>query len=428
MASKISHTPQPSFSSTADTIVEKQTRLGDGFFDDHSSAKKPSPTLPPVIPPTHQRRTLIVCFDGTGDQFDADNSNVVQFVSLLKKDDRNKQLVYYQILDTMLAGSINAHIMGGYKFLMQNYVPGDQISIFGFSRGAYTARCLVAMLHKVGLLPPSNSEQVPFAYTIYLRTDDFGWEQANEFKRAFSINVDVEFLGVWDTVGSIGFRSEELPFATSTTFVKTYRHAISLDERRAKFQANQWNEPSLADQKRGLPEDETRPRTNIEEVWFAGCHSDVGGGSVRNQTRHSLARIPLRWMVREIFKAQTGILFLTSRLHEIGLDPSTLYPTVLPRPTHLAVQHHHKLRKPSSADLPDRHSISIFKGKFKGRSTIRSEPREPGMLDSEEHEELMDALSPMYDQMELRKWWWILEYTPLPLRRVSNGESKTKIR
>ena len=96
MASKISHTPQPSFSSTADTIVEKQTRLGDGFFDDHSSAK-PSPTLPPVIPPTHQRRTLIVCFDGTGDQFDADNSNVVQFVSLLKKDDRHGQRVYYQV-------------------------------------------------------------------------------------------------------------------------------------------------------------------------------------------------------------------------------------------------------------------------------------------------------------------------------------------
>jgi uncharacterized protein (DUF2235 family) len=59
---------------------------------------------------------------------------------------------------------------------------------------------LTAMLHKVGLLPPSNSEQVPFAYTIYLRTDDFGWEQANEFKKAFSIDVDVEFLGVWYVV------------------------------------------------------------------------------------------------------------------------------------------------------------------------------------------------------------------------------------
>ena len=53
------------------------------------------------------------------------------------------------------------------------------------------------MLHKVGLLPRNNSEQVPFAYTIYKRTDGRGWEQANEFKRAFSINVNIEFLGVW---------------------------------------------------------------------------------------------------------------------------------------------------------------------------------------------------------------------------------------
>ena len=56
---------------------------------------------------------------------------------------------------------------------------------------------LAGMLHKVGLLPPSNSEQVPFAYTMYLNTDGTGWEQSNEFKRAFSINVNVEFLGVW---------------------------------------------------------------------------------------------------------------------------------------------------------------------------------------------------------------------------------------
>jgi hypothetical protein len=53
------------------------------------------------------------------------------------------------------------------------------------------------MLHKVGLLPPSNSEQVPFVYAMYRRDDGLGWKQANDFKRAFSINVDVEFLGVW---------------------------------------------------------------------------------------------------------------------------------------------------------------------------------------------------------------------------------------
>ncbi|RXW16376.1 hypothetical protein EST38_g9475 [Candolleomyces aberdarensis] len=419
MASNIRHIPESSSCSTAETIVEKRE-----LSIDKDSPKSPQ-ALPPVIPLTHQNRTLVLCFDGTGDQFDADNSNVVQLVSLLMKDDRDKQLVYYQtgigtytaknrtvsplmsqlqkILDTMFAHTIDAHVMGGYKFLMQN-----------------------CMLHKVGLLPPSNSEQVPFAYTIYRRTDGLGWEQANEFKRAFSINVDIEFLGVWDTVGSVGFKVGELPFLTSNRFIKTYRHAISLDERRAKFQANQWNKPTSEEAKLGLPDLGSRPPTDIGEVWFAGCHSDVGGGSVSNQTRHSLARIPLRWMVREIFKANAGILFLTDRLYEIGLDPSTVYPTVLDRPVPLHVGEH-KIRKPTREQLPFRHSM--FRPKLP--ITRVSGPPATGpsaMLPSEEHEELMDVLSPIYDQMSIKKWWWLLEFIPVPLRRVWHGKSTTRLR
>ena len=59
---------------------------------------------PPIIPPTHTNRTLVLCFDGTGDQFDADNSNIVQLVSLLKKDDSSKQMVYYQVLVSNVNG------------------------------------------------------------------------------------------------------------------------------------------------------------------------------------------------------------------------------------------------------------------------------------------------------------------------------------
>ncbi|RXW14426.1 hypothetical protein EST38_g11429 [Candolleomyces aberdarensis] len=435
MTSDIRHISEPSACSTASTIVERRE-----LSMDDDSLKTPQ-TLPPVIPPTHQNRTLVLCFDGTGDQFDDDNSNVVQFVSLLKNDDRYKQLVYYQtgigtytakdrtvsermsqihkLLDSMFARTIDAHIMGGYKFLMQNYKPGDKICIFGFSRGAYTARCLAGMLHKVGLLPPSNSEQVPFAYTIYRRVDGHGWDQANEFKRAFSINVDIEFLGVWDTVGSIGFARDELPFSTSDTFIGTYRHAISLDERRAKFQANQWNKPNSVEVKLGTPSTRDRLPTDIKEVWFAGCHSDVGGGSVRNRTRHSLAKIPLRWMVREIFKAKAGILFLTDRLYEIGLDPSTIYPEVLIRPVPLSAEEHnekHKIRKRSREEMPFRHSISRSKLPI---TRVSGQPATgPNVMPlTEEHEELMDALSPIYDQMKIKKWWWLLEYIPVPLRR-----------
>ena len=122
------------------------------------------------------------------------------------------------------------------------------------------------MIHKVGLLPACNSQQVPFAYKMYTRHDPLGWKQSNAFKRAFSIDVDIEFVGVWyvllslhnpsyihpsqshspfyrDTVNSVGLIPRRLPFTTSNTIVRTFRHAVSLDERRAKFKANLWNRP-----------------------------------------------------------------------------------------------------------------------------------------------------------------------------------------
>ncbi|EAU86367.2 hypothetical protein CC1G_05361 [Coprinopsis cinerea okayama7 len=194
----------------------------------------------PVVPPTNKRRTIVLCFDGTGDQFDADNSNIVEFFSILHKGDPERQMVYYQTLDEAIAWNIDSHIKQGYEFLMQHYRKNDRICIFGFSRGAYTARCLAGMLHKVGLLPAGNHQQVHFAYKMYKNDNPFGWKQSNAFKKAFSIEVDIEFLGVWDTVNSVGIFPRRLPFSKSNTIVRTFRHAIALDERRAKFKANTW--------------------------------------------------------------------------------------------------------------------------------------------------------------------------------------------
>lgn len=87
--------------------------------------------------------------------------------------------------------------MGGYSFLMDNYRNGDKISIFGFSRGAYTARALAGMLTKVGLLPKDNTEQVPFAWQWYTKTDATSLIQAEGFKKVFARSVEIDFLGVW---------------------------------------------------------------------------------------------------------------------------------------------------------------------------------------------------------------------------------------
>jgi len=338
------------------------------------------------------------------------------------------------------------HVMAGYEFLMQNYRAGDRICIFGFSRGAYTARGLAGMIHKVGLLPSCNHQQVPFAYKMYKRTDEIGWQQSNAFKKAFSVDVPIEFLGVWDTVNSVGLIPKRLPFTTSNMIVRTFRHAVSLDERRAKFKANLWNRPNDHEQQLGCEgqkplirepsHDSTLPNppknghsstrksrptlnemekkysvtcdkdTDVEEVWFAGCHCDVGGGSVPNDTPFSLARIPLRWMIRECFKMNSGIMFVSEGLRKLGINPASVYPIVQHRPPALSV---------SNLKIQKTPSTSPFKRKPK-------QDESPPDCQTEEEHELHDALSPIYDQLSLVKKWWSLEVLPVK-QRYQKGDN-----
>lgn len=418
------------------------------WLDDKEVTSSPTGTSPApqhepswtdnVVPPTHRNRTLIVCFDGTGDKFDADNSNIVQFISMLKKDNRREQMVYYQagigtytsghapgfinainrkiskIMDQAVAWSLPLHTQAGYEFLMQNYQYGDKICIFGFSRGAYTARALAGMLTKVGLLPADNKEQIPFAYKMYARDDEFGWEQSCAFRSAFSIKVQVDFLGVWDTVNSVGLFPKRLPFTMENSGVRAYRHAVSLDEHRAKFTANLSPHSGGAEEghqieKRRREKRKKRPTlrelekrwsdpcasTDVLEVWFSGCHCDVGGGAVKNDTRNALARIPLRWMIRQCFLVETGIMFNARLLASIGLDPDALYPNVLPRPDPITFQ--------------DVDHSRIASDRVSGRvATV-----DRRMVLSEEEEDLADALSPVNDELSLSRSWWALELLPM---------------
>jgi uncharacterized protein (DUF2235 family) len=166
---------------------------------------------------------------------------------------------------------------------MRYFSPGDAIYIFGFSRGAYTARFLAEMVHSIGLLSQGNEEMVRFAWTTF---SDFqkarGRDPMTEedhariklmvsFKETFCReNVNVHFLGLFDCVNSVG--QFEIPL-----FRKTYRsiatppathirHAVSIHERRLKFK------PALFDY------ENTSVQSDIQEVWFAGNHGDVGGG------------------------------------------------------------------------------------------------------------------------------------------------------
>ncbi|KAF9651414.1 hypothetical protein BDM02DRAFT_3091324 [Thelephora ganbajun] len=436
---------------------------------EHQRQWEPSPDNP------NRGRTLVLCFDGTGESFDVDNSNVVQFLAMLKNDDPTKQLVYYQagigtytsnvlktpivesaskILDDMFAWNLADHIKEGYQFLMQNYRFGDQICIFGFSRGAFTARALAGMLQKVGLLPPCNLEQLPFAYAMYARDDDEGLRLSLQFKRAFCIDVRIKLVGVWDTVQSVGLIEKHLPFSGSNNAISYFRHALALDERRVKFRPFLFSECSevASDshmierrQSSGKVDDseteiniETGPPTNIEEVFFAGAHCDVGGGSVKNGERHSLARITLRWMIRECFKTDTGIIFDAHMLrHEVGLDIDSILKA--PQPLFPSTLH---LRRPTGAELEGfslRHIptvivhwlVSPFRWIWVSLSQLRVqdssqflrslEQRRP-ISKGEPLEELNDALSPIVDQIKMHPGWNIVEWIPWLVKR-QNAEA-----
>jgi uncharacterized protein (DUF2235 family) len=136
--------------------------------------------------------------------------------SVKNMEDRDKQMVYYQpgigtwtppgingriqqwvakTADLAVAWYLSEHIMAGYEFIMDNHLPGDRICIFGFSRGAYTARALAGMLHCVGLLPKGNSEQVMFAFRMF--KNNHNTPLCKHFKETFCKHVNIEFLGVW---------------------------------------------------------------------------------------------------------------------------------------------------------------------------------------------------------------------------------------
>lgn len=134
---------------------------------------------------------------------------------------------------------------------------------------------------------------------------------------------------------------------------------------------------------------------------------DVGGGSVVNGTPHTLARIPLRWMIRECFKADTGIMFISESLESLGLDPASLYPYVQKRPPPLPGTKVHIERIPYASDR---------------KVGLSARVGTPVSIMSEEEHELRDAMSPIYDQLSASPFWWLLELLPIK-HRYQKGDT-----
>jgi uncharacterized protein (DUF2235 family) len=204
-----------------------------------------------------------------------------------------------------------------YSELAKHYEPGDRVYLFGFSRGAFTVRALAGLIYRCGLVKcHRDEEKIEDAYRLYRNHFEQAKsseelrrrkEKVQEFREKYSHPCSIRFLGIFDTVKSVGYFSpRNLPHTRHNPIVQTVRHALSLHERRSFYAPTTWG---------GLDGD-TRPAVyvpacwgrsecsrqavqwqDVKEVWFAGCHSDVGGGYPLEVS--SPADVSLRWMFEE---------------------------------------------------------------------------------------------------------------------------------
>jgi uncharacterized protein (DUF2235 family) len=256
-------------------------------------------------------KRVVVCFDGTWNKPADENlppaeqieTNVCRFYKSVSDDapDGVRQVKWYdqgvgtawynEYIGGAFGVGLETNIIDGYKFLAQTYEEGDEVYVLGFSRGAYTARSLVGMIRNCGLIQPKHfALRVGIAYGIY-RTRDDGPESstAKLFRSAFSREIKIKFIGVWDTVGALGIPLDiirnlntkfyEFHDTELSAIVEHAYHAVALDEHRQDYDVCLWS-PKLQSQQ------------TIEQRWFVGAHCDIGGGYADRR----LSDLPLRWI------------------------------------------------------------------------------------------------------------------------------------
>lgn len=260
-------------------------------------------------------KRIVICSDGTWNRPETGKkkeypTNVLQFARGVAPccSNQHQQVVFYDwgigsYHDSVTGGGfgegLEKNVMDAYRFLIHNYNIGDEIYLFGFSRGAYTVRSLCGMMNNCSLLKSQYGHMVHEAFDLY---KDKRKKPSGEFSRiwrekyAIQQEVKVNFVGVWDTVGSMGLpktffglsKDKHLFYDNKMgSNIVCARHALSLDERRNDF------EPTIWEPKEGV---------DLKQVWFAGCHSDIGGSYGPDKDDTYLSDIPMNWMMDEAEK------------------------------------------------------------------------------------------------------------------------------
>lgn len=262
------------------------------------------------------KRIAIFC-DGTWNTPDKSEkglncrTNVVKMADALRNSsaDGTIQLLYYdtgigssggilnRIYDGATGTGISAKIRHAYQFIIQHYEPGDELFLFGFSRGAFTVRSLAGLIRNSGVLRLQHMDMIPEAYSIY-RSRKPQYQpremEATLFRRTYAVEetTRIRFVGVWDTVGALGnplfmkgllSRQNQFHDTDLSSRIDFAYQALAIDEKRKNFQATLWHQ---------------QPHSTgqvLEQCWFPGVHSDVGGGYPENQ--NGLSDIALQWML-----------------------------------------------------------------------------------------------------------------------------------
>jgi uncharacterized protein (DUF2235 family) len=285
------------------------------------------------------KRIAIFC-DGTWNTPDKSEdgklcqTNVVKMANALSSvsSDGTAQMLYYdtgigsegkmskRVFDGATGFGISGKILQAYRFVINNYEPGDELFLFGFSRGAFTVRSLSGLIRNSGILKTVNLNLVEKAYSIYRsRHPRFQPREieATLFRRTYAVEetTRIKFIGVWDTVGALGnplfmksilSRRNQFHDTDLSSRVDHAFHALAVDEKRKNFEATLWHQqPGIKEQV-------------LEQVWFPGVHSDVGGGYPET----GLSDIALQWMLQKAmscklsFERITANPDSTARMHE----------------------------------------------------------------------------------------------------------------
>jgi uncharacterized protein (DUF2235 family) len=257
-------------------------------------------------------KRLVVCLDGTWNSPDQGRNptNVVKIMEAIPPSDAagTQQITFYdagvgadggrvdRIVDGFTGRGLEQNVRDGYRFLANNWEPGDEIYLFGFSRGAFTARSLCGFLSACGLLERHAMRHVLEAWELYRQPEDQRPPDKLAALRAVSrCDVLVECIGVWDTVGALGVPGELLQaFNRRHQFHDTELckvvdcafHAVAIDERRGPFG------PTLWQKRKG----ESPKQRVVEQVWFPGVHSNIGGSC----PDAGLPDLALLWMIRRV--------------------------------------------------------------------------------------------------------------------------------